>query len=58
MQLPVVQLYVIIKIDIGCVSLYWFIIVLYCIEGVVIAAQCTATFQIYCAPPHLGITRT
>ena len=33
----------------------------YCIvfDGVVIAAQCTATFfKIYCAPPNLGITRT
>ena len=28
---------------------------LYCIEGLVIAAQCTATFQICCAPPNLGI---
>ena len=28
----------------------------YCIDGVVIAAQWTATiFQIYCAPPNLGI---
>ena len=31
----------------------------YCIEGVVIAAQCTATvFKIYCAALNLGITRT
>ena len=34
---------------------------LYCIvfDGEVIAAQCTATFfEIYSAPPNLGITRT
>ena len=30
-------------------------IVLFYIEGVVIAAQCTVTFQIYCASPNLGI---
>ena len=31
----------------------------YYFDGVVIAAQCTATFfKIYCAPPNLGITRT
>jgi hypothetical protein len=29
-----------------------------CFDGVVIAAQCTATFKIYCAPPNLGITKT
>ena len=38
-------------------------VLLYCIcicfDGVVIGAQCTATFfRIYCAPPNLGITRT
>ena len=27
---------------------------MYCVDGVAIAAQCTAT---YCAPPNLGITR-
>ena len=33
-----------------------FVSLLYCIEGVVIAAQCTATsLKIYCAPPNLGI---
>ena len=34
-------------------------IVLYCIEGVVIAAQMHCDlFRIYCASPNLGITRT
>ena len=35
------------------------IIVLYCIDGVIIAAlmHCDL-FQIYCAPRNLGITRT
>ena len=34
-------------------------VVFYCIDGMVIVAQCTATFlKIYCAPPNLGITRT
>ena len=33
-------------------QLLLFVIVLYCVEGVVIAAQCTASklFKIYCAP--------
>ena len=34
-------------------------IVLYCIDGVVIAVQFTATFfKIYCAPPNLDFTWT
>ena len=33
-------------------------VVLYCINGVVIAALCTATFfMVYCASPNLDITR-
>ena len=50
---------VIAKIPNLCSTLYiLYCILLYCIDGVVIATQCTATFfKIYCAPPNLDITR-
>ena len=42
---------VIIKLLVFCICI--------CFDGVVIPAQCTATFfKIYCAPANLGITRT
>ena len=40
-------------------SIFNFCIVLYCIDGVVIAVLMHCDLlEIYCAPPNLGITRT
>ena len=43
----------------GMHKYFLYFIVLYCIDGVVLAAlmHC-GLFKIYCAPPNLGITRT